>query len=125
MSLPVLYSSESKQETRQHHLVGPNHIITIGVSSCDTEWPSKSLLIYIYTYYYRRAVLKIRQISSRAAAMRQRSWRRFFSAYFLPICELCATAFFILLSFVFCDFFNNNLAFSTTRCLRCMTDGSA
>ena len=50
---------------------------------------------------YRRAVFKIWGISSRAVAIRQRSWRRFFFAYMLPIRDLCATAFCVLLSFVF------------------------
>ena len=54
-----------------------------------------------YLYYYRRAVLKILRISSRAVAIRQRSWRRFLCAYMLPIRDLCATAFCVLLSFVF------------------------
>ena len=57
--------------------------------------------IISYLYYYRRSVLKIGQISSRAGAIRQRSWRRFSCAYMLPISDLCATAFCVLLSFVF------------------------
>ena len=36
-------------------------------------------------YYYRRAVFELSGISSRAVAIRQRSWRRFFCAYMLPI----------------------------------------
>ena len=34
-------------------------------------------------------------------AIRQRSWRQFFCAYMLPIRDLCATTFCVLLSFVF------------------------
>ena len=54
-----------------------------------------------HLYYYRRAVFKIRGISSRAGAIRQRSRRRFFCAYMLPIPDLCAAAFCVLLSVVF------------------------
>ena len=72
-------------------------------------------------YYYRRAVFKIWEISSRAAAIRQRSWRRFFCAYMLPIRDLCATAFCVLLSFVF---YGKIIISPPTRCLRCATEGS-
>ena len=57
----------------------------------------KLTLFRTYLYYCRRAILKIRRISSRAVAIRQRSWRRFFYAYILPIRYLCATAFCVLL----------------------------
>ena len=40
-------------------------------------------------------------ISSRADAIRQRPWRRFFCTNMLPIRDLCATAFCVLLFFVF------------------------
>ena len=50
-------------------------------------------------------------ISSRAVAIRQRSWRRFFRAYMLPIRDLCATAFCVLLSIVF---FTKNHLYNNT-----------
>ena len=57
----------------------------------------------VYLYYYigqlstkicpRKSVLKIGPISSRALAIRHRSWRRFWCAYRLPIRDHCASAF--------------------------------
>ena len=55
-------------------------------------------------------------ISSREIAIRQRLWRRFFCAYMLPIRDLCATAFCVLLSFVFyVNIIINNAAFRHRR----------
>ena len=54
------------------------------------------------------------RISSRAVAIRQRSWRRFVCTYMLPIRDLCATAFCVLLSYVFYEK-NNNVAFRHRR----------
>ena len=45
----------------------------------------------------------------------QRSWRQFFSAYMLPIRDLCATTFCVLLSFVFFTTTNNNVSFRHRR----------
>ena len=63
--------------------------------------PSLSRYCFNNLYYYRRAVFELSGISSRSVAIRQRSWRRFFCAYMLPIRALCATAFCVLLSVFF------------------------
>ena len=47
-------------------------------------------------------------VSRRAVAFRQRSWRRFLCAYMLPIRDLCATSFCVLLFFVFYEKKNKN-----------------
>ena len=80
---------------------------------CSRKWSVASLsphlmrcnilcvLRWNIVHYYSRAVFDIWGISSRVVAIRQRSWRRFFCAYMLPICNLCVTPLCVLLSVVF------------------------
>ena len=98
--LETLLSSEeckSKNQLRQlmrnnYLMRNVNDLIRTRLKSLSWDylkWLNPITLKWVpYLYYYRRAVLKIWQMSSRAVAIRQLSRRRFFCAYMLPIRDL-------------------------------------